>query len=130
MLTPTEALQAYARMLNTLDHRHLEPLLAEDFHYASQAVFHEMTSKAEYLAYITLKLETIRTAGAAVFAEMGRVRSFQGEEPCVIVAQGDRNDLVALVLARVDGTRITRLDMCSVAPHPTTATRSGVYPGR
>jgi hypothetical protein len=34
-------------MVNTLDASHLEPLLADDFHYASQWVFAEMESKAE-----------------------------------------------------------------------------------
>lgn len=38
-LTAEGALRAYATMMNTLDVSGLEPLLADDFHYASQWVF-------------------------------------------------------------------------------------------
>lgn len=34
----TNALRAYARMMNTLDVKHIAPLLAEDFHDLSQWV--------------------------------------------------------------------------------------------
>ena len=35
-LTETEALRAYARMMNTPDGSHIEPLLDENIHYSSQ----------------------------------------------------------------------------------------------
>lgn len=35
-LGTADALRAYARMMNTLDVKHIEPLLEEDFHYSSQ----------------------------------------------------------------------------------------------
>ena len=41
-LTAEQALRAYATMMNTLDASQLEPLLADDFHYASQWVFDEI----------------------------------------------------------------------------------------
>jgi hypothetical protein len=44
MLTLDEALRSYAAMMNRLDADQLAPLLADDFHYASQWVFAEMTS--------------------------------------------------------------------------------------
>lgn len=71
ILSKEDALRAYAWMMNTLDASCLEPLLAEDFHYASQWVFSEITSKADYLVYIMPKLEAIRSSGAEVLAEMG-----------------------------------------------------------
>ena len=110
-LSKEDALRAYAWMMNTLDASRLEPLLAEDFHYASQWVFSEITSKAEYLAYITPKLEAIRRSGATVWAEMGALdRELPG--PCVVMAQGDREKLAAVVLATVEGDKIKRLDLC------------------
>ncbi len=69
-LTKEDALRAYARMMNTLDVSHLEPLLADDFHYASQMVFAEITSRDEFMAYITPKLRTLADAGATAYAEM------------------------------------------------------------
>ncbi len=128
ILTKEDALRAYAWMMNTLDASRLEPLLAEDFHYASQWVLSEITSKAEYLAYITPKLEAIRRSEANVWAEMGALdRELPG--PCVVMAQGERDKLAAVVLATVEGNKIKRLDLCG-APSPHSARRSGIYPGR
>jgi hypothetical protein len=47
--------------------------------------------------------------------------------PCVVLAQGDKENLVALVLAEVEGDLISRLDMC-IVPTPQSAVRSGEYP--
>ena len=127
-LSAEAALRAYARMMNTLDASHLEPFLAEDFHYASQWAFSYIESKTDYLTYITLKLQTIRSSGAQVWAEIGCLdREFPG--PCVVMAQGHREKLVAVVLAKVEGDKIKRLDLCG-APSPHTAIRTGLYPGR
>lgn len=127
-LSKEDALRAYAWMMNTLDASRLEPLLAEDFHYASQWVFSEITSKADYLVYIMPKLEAIRSSGAEVWAEMGVLeRELPG--PCVVMAQGDKDNLLAVVLATVENGKIKRLDMCG-APPPFSALRKGDYPGR
>lgn len=127
-LSKEVALWAYAKMMNTLDVSHLAPMLAEDFHYASQWVLAEITSKADYLAYITPKLEAIRNSGTEVWAEMGVLdRELPG--PCVVIAQGDREKLAAVVLAAVEGNKIKRFDLCG-APSPHSARRAGIYPGR
>ena len=127
-LTAEQALRAYAAMMNTLDASRLEPLLADDFHYASQWVFAEIESKVAYLDYIVPKLEAIRRSGVAVWAEMGGLdREFAG--PCVVMAQGDKENLVAVVLARIENEKIKRLDLCR-APSPHLARRTGDYPGR
>lgn len=127
-LTEEQALRAYATMVNTLDASHLEPLLADDFHYASQWVFAEMESKAEFMEYIVPKLETMRRSDAMPWAEMGWLdHTFPG--PCVVIAQGDKDDLVAVMLAKVENGKIRRLDLCCVPP-PQSARRSGDYPGK
>jgi hypothetical protein len=54
-LSVEDGLRAYARMLNTLDIDAFAPLIADDFHYASQKVLDEMTSKEEFLEYATTK---------------------------------------------------------------------------
>jgi len=41
----------------------IESYLADDMHYASMWVFHEMTSKDEYLEYFTGKLQTLKKNG-------------------------------------------------------------------
>jgi len=47
-LTKSDALQAYARMMNTLDVKHFEPLFAEAFCYTSQWVFEGKWRQAYY----------------------------------------------------------------------------------
>jgi len=126
MLDIETALRAYASMMNALDSSKLEPLLSDDFHYASQMVFAEIESKQEYLEYIKAKLEVVRASGTKVWAEMAMLtHSFPG--PCVVLAQGDKENLVALVLAKVKGDQIERIDMC-IVPTPQSANRSGEYP--
>ncbi len=126
MLDIKRALRAYASMMNSLDYSKLEPLLSHDFHYASQMVLAEIKSKQEYLDYINPKLEVVRASGTKVWAEMAILtHSFPG--PCVVLAQGDKENLVALVLAKVKGDQIKRIDMC-IVPTPQSANRSGEYP--
>lgn len=128
MLTEADALRAYARMMNTLDARGLEPLLADDFHYTSQWVFEEIESKQAYLDYIRPKLETIARTKTAVFAELGTASGYRsGNKPCVVMAQNDREHLVALVFGEVADGKLKRLSLCAVPP-PEEARRSGEYP--
>ena len=126
-LTQLEALRAYARSLNTLTAEPLEPLLADDFTYESQSVLSALESKEEFLNYFRPKLQTIATSGSAVFAEIGMVSAYGGRQPCVVLAQGKRESLVGLVLAKVQDGMLKRLDLCIVPP-PQSAERTGEYP--
>jgi hypothetical protein len=126
-MTEETALRAYAKMMNTLNAECLEPLLADDFTYESQHVFQPLESKQAFLDYIRPKLITIQQAKATVFAEMGTVTAYGDNQPCVILAQNDRANLVGIVLAKVDGEHLKRIDLCIVPP-PQAAKRSGEYP--
>lgn len=125
-LTQVQALEAYAAMMNTLDASKIEPILAEDFHYSSQWVLTDITSKQDFLDYITPKLKAIRTGGSEVWAEMGELtREIPG--PCVVMAQGEKDNLLCVILAKVEGGKLKSLSMCG-APSPHDAIRSGRYP--
>lgn len=114
-------------MMNTLDAKFIEFMLAEDFHYASQWVFDEIKNKKDYLAYIAPKLEAIKISGQRVFAEMAWLDiEFPG--PCVVIAQGKKTDVIGLILVQVEHEMIKRIDFCSV-PSPASAKRTGEYPG-
>ena len=126
-LTQSEALRAYAKMMNTLSVTPLEPLLADNFTYESQTVFSALESKQAFLDYIRPTLETIQKAGATVFAEMGMVFAYGKHQPCVVLAQNTKDNLVGLVLASVSDSKLSRLDLCIVPP-PQSAERSGEYP--
>ncbi|MBU1647767.1 MAG: hypothetical protein KKF37_00240 [Proteobacteria bacterium] len=126
-LTEKAALRAYAKMMNTLNTKHLEPLLADDFTYESQHVFQPLESKKAFLDYIRPKLITIQQAKATFFAEMGTVAAYGKNQSCVILAQNDKANLVGLVLAKVEGELLKRIDLC-IVPAPQSAERSGEYP--
>ena len=126
-LTEYDALQAYARMMNTLNPQPFEEILADDFVYESQHVLQPMKSKNEFMNYIVPKLQTVARANATVFAEMGNVSVCGSNRPCVILAQHDKSNLVILVLAEVEGNKLKRIDLCIVPP-PQSAERSGEYP--
>ena len=127
MLDLVTGLRAYAKMMNTLDAGAIEPLLADDFHYSSQWVLVEITSKKEYMDYIRPTLKAVRESGAKVWAEMAQLE--QGiPGPCVVLAQESKDALLSLVLGKVANGKLTRLDMCG-APSPWSAKRSGEYPG-
>jgi hypothetical protein len=125
-LSKLDALRAYAKMIHNSSADHLESLLAEDFHYASQWVLEEITCKEAYLDYIRQKLATIRKNSVRVWAEIGELLVFP-DGPCLIMAQGEKDNLVAVVLAEVEDSRIKRLDMCFI-PSPEDARRTGEYP--
>ena len=126
-LTEDIALRAYAKMMNTLSTEPLEAILADDFIYESQMVAEPLNSKQAFLDYIVPKLQTIQRLNATVYAEMGSVSAYRENQPCIILAQNDKANLVGLVLAKTDGKALKRLDLC-IVPSPESAERSGEYP--
>ncbi len=122
-LSLEDALRSYASLWNTLDPAGFLALLAEDFIYESQAVLEPLMGGDAFADYIGKKVAAVKTSGTTVHAEMGSV----GTRPCVILAQGSKDDLVALAFVALEAGRVKRLDLCMVPP-PRTATRTGDYP--
>lgn len=122
-----KALRAYAKMMNTLQTEWLGPLLAENLRYNSQWVFEEMRGKQKYLEYMQGKFQTITKSGSRPHAEIGELQEYPFG-PCVILAQGDKDNLVATVLVGIEDGLVAKLDMCAV-PDPMAAIRTGEYPG-
>lgn len=125
-LTICDALIAYAKMMNTLDSTEFESLLADDFQYESQTVLTPVNGKKEFIEYIRPKLSTIKNSNAVVFAELAQLDAY-GQKDCVLIAQNDKDNLLATVYTQVKDNRIIRIDMC-IVPDPKTALRTGVYP--
>ena len=65
----------------------IEPYLADDMHYASMWVFHEMTSKKEYLDYLVGKLQTMKRSGTRI--EFKLIHGGMHEYGLVITNQKD-----------------------------------------
>ena len=112
--------------MNTLDYVALEPWLADDFHYASQWVFEEITSKAAYEAYIIPKLEAIGRSGSRVWSEMASTGVFDAG-PCVVLAQGEKGNLQATLLVTMRDNKIARMDLCCI-PSPQECKLTGEIP--
>ena len=126
-LTEKEALTIYARMLHTLDSSEFETYLSEDFSYSSQKVLTDMSSREEFIEYIRPKLETIKKSKSHVYAELGVCPAY-GHTDCLIMAQGDKSNLLGVAYASVDKGKISGLSLC-IVPTADSAKRSGIYPG-
>ena len=126
-LTEKEALSVYAKMMHTLDSSEFESFLSEDFSYSSQKVLTDMNSKNEFIEYIRPKLETIKKTKSSVYAELGVCPAY-GHTDCLIMAQGDKSNLLGVAYASVDKGKISGLALC-IVPTPEAAERSGIYPG-
>ena len=126
-LTEKDALSIYAKMMHTLDSSEFESFLSEDFTYSSQKVLTDMNSKDEFIEYIRPKLETIKKTNSSVYAELGVCPAY-GHADCLIMAQGDKSNLLGVAYASVDKGKISGLSLC-IVPTPDSAIRSGIYPG-
>ena len=126
-ITEKEALSIYARMLHTLDSSEFESYLSEDFTYSSQKVLSDMNSKDEFIEYIRPKLETIKNSKSPVYAELGVCQAY-GHTDCLIMAQGDKSNLLGVAYTSVNEGKICGLALC-IVPTPDAAERSGIYPG-
>ena len=126
-ITEKDALSIYARMLNTFDSSEFESFLSEDFSYSSQKVLTDMNSRDEFIEYIRPKLETIKKSKSPVYAELGICPAY-GHTDCLIMAQGDKSNLLGVAYASVDEGKISGLSLC-IVPTPDSAERSGIYPG-
>jgi hypothetical protein len=85
------------------------------------------------MSYLTDKMETIRKSPQdQVFAELGEAKPYpmspDPAEPCVILSRGHKDHVGSLALLRIESNKINSIGICSDAPHPSTARRSGVYP--
>ena len=71
-------LEKLAEAYQTYDASIVEDCLADDMHYASMWVFHEMTSKEEYLDYLTRKLATLKRSNKKMECKIveGRMNAY------------------------------------------------------
>lgn len=140
MITELEALTLYAKVWNNMDLTIIEAHLAEEMIYESQVVMDPLVGKENFCNHMNRKINSISKSppSAKVFAELGfigdqsgaviRVLESSEGRPFVILAQGDIDNVLTLILIKITQCKIARIDNCSVAPHPSTAIRTGKYP--
>ena len=86
-----------------------------------------MNSKDEFIEYIRPKLETIKKTKSSVYAELGVCPAY-GHTDCLILAQGDKSNLLGVAFASVHEGKISGISLC-IVPTPDSVIRSGIYPG-
>ena len=87
-------------MIHILDSSEFESFFSEDLSYSSQKVLTDMNSKDEFIEYIRPKLEVIKKTNSAVYAELV-VSPAYGHTDCLIMAQGDKSNLLGVAYASV-----------------------------
>ena len=132
-LKQKEAATILARAWNNLDASLLEPYMAQDVIFWSQQALTDMTGKNSVMAHLKTEMEMIRNSPKErVYAELGETKPYplvpDTPEPCVVLAYGNKNNVRALALLRLECGKINSLGICSDAPHPSTASRTGEYP--
>ena len=133
ILNQKEAAAILARAWNNLDVSLIEPYMAEDVIFWSQQALTDMVGKNAVMAHLNTEMEVIRSSPKKrVFAELGETQPYplapDNTEPCVVLAHGDRDNVRAVALLRLECGKINSIGICSDAPHPSTARRTGEYP--
>lgn len=125
-LTQKDALEAYARMINTGVVEPLASLLRDDFCYSSQAVLTDIQGKAEFLSYMRQKLVVMRGREDRPVAEMACLPATRNR-PCLVLSHRNTGKDICTVLAEVSEEKLSRIDLCLI-PAPDSAVRSGETP--
>jgi hypothetical protein len=126
----TKALEAFAKMMNTCNTDEFLNLIDDCFIYSSQSVLEDITSKAEFSSYIKDKLKSVSASSNKIYAELAEMQPYPMSTlfgPCLVLAQGNKENLVSTVLVNVKDNMITRISLCIIPP-PETTLRSGIYP--
>ncbi len=132
-LSQKEAVTIMARAWNNLDASMLEPYISEDIVFWSQQALTDVAGKKAVMAYLSAEMETIRKLpDERVYVELGETKPLpmaaDNPEPCVVLARGHKENIRALALLKLECGKINSIGICSDAPHPSTARRSGKYP--
>lgn len=130
ILTEAETAIAFAKAWNTLDSTDFLKLLAPDVCYASQWVFEELEGKDSISDYLIGKMETVKKSSVSpqdfkVYAELGKTAVVSGRD-CVLMAQGQKEQITSLVVFEVENGLLKRFDMCM--PELYGFIRTNIYP--
>ena len=120
------AARAFAVMWNSLDLSVIEPLLASDIRYESQMVFEPLLGRHDVIKHLRGKMRSVQRELPAgePFAELGVVLG----RPCVVLAQGTKENRIGVVLFSVKDEKIRGVDICTIFPMATEVPETGIYP--
>ena len=136
-MTERELVEKYCAAWNLLNADISEPHLDDAVTYDSQVVLDSLVGKEAVLNYFRGKMKTIRK-NPNLFAELAFCGSQRGMtvkvattegRPCVLLAQPSKEEVLALILLEVKDSKIKGACLCTIAPNPDAAIRTGYYPG-
>ena len=125
-LTEEAAVDAYARMLNSRDISHFEPLLADNIEFVSEVRLEPVKGKQAFVELMTGKLEGMRNR--PVWSETGSLHMRGKTRPCAFLSQYNRENLVGAAVCEIKGDKVSLIHLF-FPPAPDTVKRSGEYPG-
>ena len=130
---------ALGKAYNNLDVVHIEELIDDNVIYESQQVICPLKGREAVTDYLRKKFDTLRkTPGSELIAEFGFMGSqehsyihaaFAREgQPCLILSQGEKERKLAGVLGEGLKGKISRGELCTIAPHWSQVKGTGEYP--
>ncbi|MGJ8760859.1 MAG: hypothetical protein ACSHXA_09955 [Polaribacter sp.] len=73
------------------------------------------------------KFKVVKDSNNIVFTEVGCLDA-EKENPCIILSQGSKENKGGLILIETKNSLVSRIDICTVAPHWSSAIGTGEYP--
>lgn len=126
-----------AKSYNNLDLSYIEAIASDNIIYESQEVFSALEGREEVFNYMEAKFRTVHKSDHPVFAEIGFLDTkpsagiygtSEVNRPCIILAQGTKENKIAIVTVEVSDGSLSRIDVCTVFPHWSEAIPTGSYP--
>ena len=108
ILSQKQLVEKIALCWQRLDADIMEPFLDKDFHYTSDAVFYEMSSRFEYINYLRAKFERLKDGSNPIGVQIGRMDGTN--DFALLLHQGAYNQSL-LITIKVNDGRITHMRM-------------------
>ena len=108
ILSQKQLIEKIALCWQKLDANIIEPFLDKDFHYTSDAVFYEMSSRYEYINYLRAKFERLKDGSNPIRVQIGRMDGTN--DFALLLHQGAYNQSL-LITIKVNDGRITHMRM-------------------
>ena len=108
VLSQKQLIEKVALCWQNLDGDIIEPYLDKDFHYTSDAVFYEMSSRREYMNYLRGKFERLKDGSNPIGIKIGRMDGTN--DFALLLHQGAYNQSL-LITIQVNEGRITYMRM-------------------
>ena len=108
VLSQKQLIEKVALCWQNLDGDIIEPYLDKDFHYTSDAVFYEMSSRREYMNYLRGKFERLKDGSNPIGVQIGRM---DGTNDFALLLHQSAYNQSLLVTIKVNEGRITSMRM-------------------